>query len=64
MEIIDQIRVKAKDAVDWLDSVPSVPAAVGGLVVGALLPKTVLVVGVVVGVLWAIGKFGGLDSIK
>lgn len=62
IDIATTARIKAKKFVDWLDSVPSVPAALGGVAVGMIVPKTLVIVLAIAGVIWAVSKFGGLDE--
>lgn len=45
---LDIIVKKAEDFFKWLDSVPSVPAAIGGLVVGAFIPLKFITVFIIV----------------
>tara|TARA_S200002703_G_C3612960_1_gene188217 strand:- start:11 stop:226 length:216 start_codon:yes stop_codon:yes gene_type:complete len=52
-DIVDTVVRKIEDGVDWIDSIPSVPAAFGGLVVGLLIPMKPWLVIIGVGVVYA-----------
>ena len=57
MEYLDKFMQKAEQFVNWLDGVPSVPAAIGGLLVGLVVPKTIVFLAIVVAVVYGVIKF-------
>ena len=54
MNILDEL----KDGLDWVDEkVPSVPALIGGIVIGALIPFKLIVFAAIAIAVWAAVKF-------
>lgn len=56
MNFLKKLRKYSHDVVEWVDSIPSIPATCGGIVIGFLASKTILFVLIIVILLWAAEK--------
>lgn len=62
MDFLDLVVKKLEEFFAWLDGVPSVPAAIGGLLVGAVFPKSILFLSLGVAVVYTIVKFNSMRN--
>ena len=58
MSLMDLVK-KAGGAVEWLDDIPSIPAAAGAFIVGLLTPKWVVGIVIVGVIIYGVIKYNG-----